>query len=253
MKETAFAFLLGTVISVFAFAQEPVRNFTPNGSSSEYVLKLKNEFGKNKEYPQLYEQQILIALSYYPELRDTPIHFRIKERHTPLNTRSSWSGLLKTEQRRDYVITISDATEQMLTPILFQHLPFNAQIGVIGHELGHVIEFSLMATLKIMGHAASNVSSKYVDHFEFKTDSICIAHGLGYQLLAWSSYVRQAMHKYNWDGADNVRRPMTRERYMNPETIEKRIQQLPIYQHVSSDNAGKSFNSITHNVGRKQF
>ena len=252
MTKITFTFFLGIFITIVAFAQEPVRNFTPNGCSSDYLLKLKNEFGKNKEYPQLYETQILIALSYYPELRNTPIHFRIKERHTPLSTRSSWAGLLKTEERRGYVVTISDSTEGMLTPILFQHLPFNAQIGVIGHELGHVIEFSSMAVLNIMGHAASNVSSKYVDHFEFKTDSICIAHGLGYQLLAWSNYVRQAMHKYNWDGADNVHKPMTRERYMNPETIEKRIQQLPLYQHASSDNTGKSFNSITHNVGRKQ-
>ena len=121
-------------------------------------------------------------------------------------------------------------------PIVFQNLPFNAQVGVIGHELGHIIEFSSMATVKIMEHAAQNVSSKYIDHFEFKTDSICIAHGLGYQLLAWSTYVRQAMHKDNWDGADNVHKPMMRERYMNPSTIKKSINQLPLYQGVTGDN-----------------
>lgn len=121
-------------------------------------------------------------------------------------------------------------------PILFQNLPFNAQIGVIGHELGHVVEFSCMATIKIVEHAASNVSSKYIDHFEFKTDSICITHGLGYQLLAWSTYVRKVMHKDNWDGADNVHKPMVRERYMNPSTIRKRISQLRLYQDVSTHN-----------------
>jgi hypothetical protein len=124
----------------------------------------------------------------------------------------------------------------MLMPILFQNLPFNAQIGVIGHELGHVIEFSSMVMPKIVEHAASSVSSKYVDHFEYKTDSICIAHGLGYQLLEWSMYVRQTMHKDNWDGADNAHDPMTRERYMNPSTIKKRINQLPLYQGVTVDN-----------------
>ena len=227
-----FVFLVHSLI----FAQEPIKNFTSDQLSHADLLQLKNEFGINKTYPRQYETQILIALSFYPELRDTPIHFRIKERHAPLNTRSSWTGLFKVHQKRDYEITISNSTEQMLTPILFQNLPFNAQIGIIGHELGHVIEFSSMVTLSILKHGANSVSSKYVDHFEFETDSICIAHGLGYQLLAWSTYVRHVMHKVNWDGADNVHKRMMRERYMNPSTIKKRINQLPLYQGVPMDD-----------------
>ena len=65
-----------------------------------------------------------------------------------------------------------------------------------------------MFTSQILKHAIRNVSSRYIDRFEFKTDSICIAHGLGYQLLAWSSFVRQKMHRENWDGADYVHQPM---------------------------------------------
>jgi len=75
-----------------------------------------------------------------------------------------------------------------------------------------------------------NVSTKYIDRFEFRTDSICIAHGLGYQLLAWSSFVRQKMHRKNWDGSDNVHQTMEKERYMNLSTIRKRIAENPI-QH----------------------
>ena len=236
MPPKIISFSLSVCLSVFIFAQEPTRVFSRDGFSQDYFSELKKKCGTHKTYPLQYEEQILIALSYYPELQNVPIHFRIKEKHTPLSTRSSWPGLLKEEERRDYVITISSSTEEMLMPILFQNLPFNAQVGVIGHELGHIIEFSSMATVKIMEHAAQNVSSKYIDHFEFKTDSICIAHGLGYQLLAWSTYVRQAMHKDNWDGADNVHKPMMRERYMNPSTIKKRINQLPLYQGVTVDN-----------------
>jgi hypothetical protein len=233
MPKRLISFSYCVFLAVGAFAQQPTKIFSRDSLSQEYLFKLKQRFGAHKTYPPQYEEQILIALSYYPELENVPIHFRIREKHTPLATRSSWSGLMKEQERRDYVITISDNTEEMLTPILFQNLPFNAQIGVIGHELGHVIEFSSMATVTIIGHAASNASSKYVDHFEFKTDSICIAHGLGYQLLAWSTFVRQAMHKDDWDGADNVHKPMMRERYMNPSTILKRINQLPLYHGVT--------------------
>ena len=215
----------------FSIGQQPQKIFTPDSFTSDHITELKKEVGQYKHYPQQYEKQILIALSYYPELKNTPIYFRIRAKHTPLTTRSSWSGLLKPQAKRDYVITISDTTEEMLMRLLFRHLPFNAQVGVIGHELGHVVDFSTMSTLEITKHAARNISSKYIDHFEFRTDSICIAHGLGYQLLSWSSYVRQTMRKDNWDGADNIHKPMMRERYMNPSTIKDRISQSPLYHH----------------------
>jgi hypothetical protein len=233
MPRRLISLSISVYLSVLIFAQEPTKVFSRDSLSQEYLSALKKNFGTHKTYPSQYEEQILIALSYYPELEKVPIHFRIKKKHTPLSTRSSWAGLLKEENRRDYVITISSNTEEMLTPILFENLPFNAQIGVIGHELGHVIEFMSMPTFNIMEHAANNVSSKYIDHFEFMTDSICIGHGLGYQLLAWSTYVRQVMHKENWDGADNVHKPMMKERYMNPSTIRKRINQLPLYHSAS--------------------
>ena len=229
MKNGNLVFLL-ILLPGFAFNQQPKKSFTPDSFSDDYITDLKREFGRYKQYPQEYEKQVLIALSYYPEIKNTPIHFRIRAKRTPLATRSSWAGLLKSMKKRGYVITISDDTEDMLMPLLYQNLPFNAQVGVIGHELGHIVDFSSMNTLKILKHAARNISSKYVDHFEFRTDSICIAHGLGYQLLAWSSYVRQTMHKNNWDGADNVHKPMMRERYMNPSTIRQKISFLAIYQ-----------------------
>jgi hypothetical protein len=58
-----------------------------------------------------------------------------------------------------------------------------------------------------------------------------VAHGLGYQLLDWSKYVRLSLHRDNWIGAGNVEeeRATKRERYMNPSTILRRIEAEPIY------------------------
>ena len=223
-------FLFLFISPFFIFGQKPRKNFEHDSLSNQFISELKSEFGRNKRYPEPYEKQILLALSYYPELKSTSILFRIRKRHTPLDTRSTWLGLLQPLKKRDYLVTISDSSEPMLTPILFKNLPFNPQVGVIGHELGHVTDFSSMFTSQILKHAVRNVSSKYIDRFEYRTDSICIAHGLGYQLLAWSSFVRQKMHKENWDGADNVHHPMERERYMNPSTIRQKISFLAIYQ-----------------------
>src|SRR5215468_21158 len=118
MPRKLIFFSIGVCLTVFAFAQEPTKVFSRDGFSREHFSELKKKFGSNKTYPPQYEEQILIALSYYPELENTPIHFRIKEKHTPLSTRSAWYGLLKEQERRGYVVTISSNTEEMLTPIL---------------------------------------------------------------------------------------------------------------------------------------
>jgi hypothetical protein len=216
----------------FVFCQSPQKNFNPDSLSENYFSKLKKEFGNYKHYPQKFEKQILIALSYYPELKSSAILFRIRVRHTGLNTRADWPGVFESPRKRHFVITISDSTEEMLMPLLFKNLPFNAQVGVMGHELAHVLDFYTMTTKQIIAHTIKNVSAKYIDRFEYNTDAICIAQGLGYQLLEWSSYVRKKMNQETWRGPDYIHRPMTKERYMNPGTISKRIEANPIYQAV---------------------
>jgi len=227
----------GLLIPVFiflysysSFCQIPRKSFASDSLPEIYFTGLRKEYGKNKEYPQQFEKQILIALSYYPELKNTPILFRIKKKHSILATRTAWSGFFASPQKRSYVITISESTEGALMPILFKNLSFNAQVGVIGHELGHVIQFSVMTGLQIVRHGIRSISAKYIDHFEYETDGICIAHGLGYQLLEWSSFVRRKMSRENWGGPDKVHRLTKRERYMNPATILKRINEDLLYE-----------------------
>jgi hypothetical protein len=109
-------------------------------------------------------------------------------------------------------------------------MDFNAQVGVLGHELSHVYDFSHQSLWSLLGSGIGHLSTSYIDRFEYRTDSICIAHGLGYQLLAWSRFIRLTLHTENYDGSDNIDMPvMNRERYMNPSTILKRIALDPRY------------------------
>jgi hypothetical protein len=207
----------------------PNRNFNPDSLSESYFDRLRKEYSGKKKYPRQFEKQILIALSYYPELKNAPIIFRTKPHHSPGFTRVTWVGLFEAPEQRHFLIVISDSTEEMLQPLLFKNLPFNAQIGAIGHELAHVTDFLTKTTFGIIKHAVCNISAEYSDRFEYNTDAICIKHGLGYQLLEWSSYVRNKMYTVNWDGPDYVHKPKKRERYMNPGTIEKKISENAIY------------------------
>ncbi len=212
--------------------QVPAKTFIPDSLTEDYFRELRKEFGKNKRYPSAFEKQVLIALSYYPELKSTSILFRVRHRHPVALTRATWRGVFASAAKRHYVITISDSTEAMLSPILFKKQSFNAQIGIIGHELGHVVQYSRMSTFQLIQYAVSNISAKYIDRFEYNADATSVAHGLGYQLLEWSSFVRTTMNTENWGGPDLVHRQKDRKRYMNPATILKRISEDAIYDSI---------------------
>lgn len=217
-------------LTVSMDAQNSIKKFDTNTISLINLPKLKLEFGKNKNIPKAYETQILIALSYFPELKNATIAFVLKKANTPLSARPSFIGLFQSAKNRKYTITISEETNSKLEPILFKNLNLNAQIGVLGHELSHVSDymekgFGKMSTLIWI----EIFSKKEVDIFEYKTDLRCINHGLGYQLLEWSKSVRVNLKIDYWRGADNLRYPSKKERYLNPETIIKIMNSNALY------------------------
>jgi hypothetical protein len=213
-------------------AQQPVKVFKRSDFSVQDSLRLANEYGKNKQLPRGFELQALIALSFFPELKNTHVNFIIKPAYSLLQTRPLSKGILSRRTRR-FSITISDSSYWKLQPIELDSMNFNAQVGVLGHELSHVSDFSRRSFFSLAGSGIGHISSKYIDRFEYMTDGICIAHGLGYQLLAWSRFVRTALHTDNYDGADNIDKPMLHERYMNPATILAKIAENPLYKSLS--------------------
>ena len=222
--------IFAVLITANGFGQAIIKSFARTElSSADYEL-IRTKVGKYKTIPPSYEKPILLALCYFPELADVEIEFRIGHVITPLASRPAWSSIIQSKKGRKYVITISDKSIKQLSPILFAALDFDAQVGVIGHEISHVVDFNRKNFIGLLRIGMGNLSSKFLDRFEFSTDSICIAHGLGYQLLAWSTFVRKALMHENWDGADNIHSMMTRERYMNPFTIRKRMEAIRLYR-----------------------
>lgn len=221
-------FFLSTVRSL---AQQPVQRFDPSSFTKEDSLLLVKMYGRNKEILPQFALPTLIALSYFPELEDTHIRFVFKDAYSPLRTKPNTWGIWRKGPNRSYTVTISDSSQFKLEFILLPFMGFNARIGVIGHELSHVADFSAMNIFQLAGSGIGHISTHYIDRFEYRTDSICIAHGLGYQLMEWSKFVREKLHTKNWEGSDNINEPvMTRERYMNPSTIQARIDHSAMYK-----------------------
>lgn len=218
-----------------ASAQNVQKEFYRDSLSNEKLASLYSVFGKNKSFDTVYEKQILTALSYFPELKDVKIKFRLLATNTPLSSRPTFFSLFKNSKKRNYVVTISTNTNRYLEPILFKNLNYNAQIGVLGHELSHVSDYTKKDFIQMTNIICIEIfSKKLVDKFERSTDELCINHGLGYQILDWSKSVRENLKINYWRGANNIDSKSKRERYLNPNTIQNKIDANLLYKYIHS-------------------
>lgn len=228
----ASLFLMGYFFNIVSgSAQQPIQVYDAAFGDSTTIQSFKEAYGKNKTLPPGFETQALIALSFYPELKETSISFRVEKAFIPLASRPTiWSLLVASPKKRRYQIIISTRTIDKLNPILLKELPFNAQIGVLGHELAHTAYYIHRSRWAMLGMAIAYLSPSFRNRFEFENDQRCIDHGLGYQLSAWSIQVRRVMKQRNWEGAVKIDRAK-KEGYMNPETIEEILRNHPLYQY----------------------
>jgi hypothetical protein len=215
------------------FTQTPKKFFNPEDIDSTKYAQLLAEYGKNKILPQGFEKQTLLALSFFPELKEIAIEFRIKKKHSPLLARPKIaSAIFNPGKNRKYLIIISNKTLPYMERILLKNLSFNAQVGVLGHELSHISYFVKHSRLVLLKVAFGNLSRPYMDRLEYKTDGIAIDHGLGWQLLSWSLHVNKPYRRIQITDVEasggGKKRP--RERYMYPETITKIIESHPLYK-----------------------
>lgn len=223
-------FLSALLIVSTLKSQAPKERF----SNQEYNSVFYSQFGRKKKVPEEIKKQALIALSYYPELADTRIKFRFRKRRIPLTSRPRILNVFLPKGLRSYIITISTSSTDLLSPILFQKLPYNAQIGVLGHEISHITQYKMMTSFQLIGLGFKISNADFADSFEFETDKRTIEHGLGFQLLEWSEYVREVLNIKQWHGANSKLSTAfavaEKQRYMDPKTIKSHMNKYSIYE-----------------------
>jgi hypothetical protein len=215
-------YLFFILFSNFCLAQQPKQSYTPTDITN---IQINNRDTLNKKFPSQYRNVILLTSLYYPELQGLHITFRIKKQRAPLSARPAFASIFKKPVNRKYLITISNHTLAKLKPIMLDSLSFNAQLGVMGHEMAHIADYNNRKTFYFIKLLLGHLSKKYIDAFEFENDARTIKHGLGYALLSWSKEVRLKLNLKQWGGAQSPEAP--HERYMNPATILKLLNQMP--------------------------
>lgn len=219
-KKLAFilAFILLIPVVLLAFFQSEVNSFDQKLiAQASNTDSLRLLYGNRKILPKGYERQALLALAHYPELKNVFIEFKMVEAESPFVSRPTvLSTLFRSASKRHYLVLISTKSNGWLGEILIDDLPFEAQVGVLGHELAHTVNFVDRSFFKMLRVPIGNLSTEYLNKFEYATDQRAIDHGLGCNLLQWSTFVSGKVPAAFKNGP---------ERYMRPETIKKILSQ----------------------------
>ena len=193
LKLSWLAILILLILSFGAQAAEisAIRKYIETEEINRFD-KLLSEFGENKELPPGYELQALLALSHYPELKSVRIRFIVEDVGIPLSSRPHWPSLFRSAKNRTYLVVIDSDIDGPRDVLLLKNQPFNAQVGIIGHELSHTVYYLDLSFFGIAADAVCQFSNCRIN-FERATDRRLISYGLGWQRYDHALFVRRRL------------------------------------------------------------
>lgn len=176
-----------------------------------------------KKVPAELELNFFKALEFYPELKTTRIEVKYRNIKTTMQCRPRWDFLFRSKSRRSYVIYV-DRRVKTGYGISYGELPVNAQIGVFGHELAHVVDYSSMENRQLIRFGIQYLNHSKRKRIENSTDLIAIEKGLGYYIIDFAKCV--------FENAEVSKEYLKYKLkfYFMPHQLEGMLQKYPIYK-----------------------
>ena len=179
----------------------------------------------NKEIPLSIKDQVEVALTYYPQLKDTPIAFRFKKeiKKSTMQAQPTYASIFKSRKNRAYVILISEKfhIEEEIFSIL--DVEDDVLIGWIGHELGHVMDYRDRSTLNMISFALKYLfSTAHIQEVERAADTYAVKHGMYQYILATKNFI------LNNTSISPKYKNRIKRLYMSPEEIMELVNHLDI-------------------------
>lgn len=203
LKKIIFGFLAAIALLIFLIliqSVDPVQYdpqktvFTFPDSLVNYSFdadSLRRIAGDNKGVPEGYEVAALLAYAAYPQLKDVAIDMQLINSGAPMESNFDIPTLFGPKKNRKYIIYLNDAPNTPFNEILLRSLPFDSQVGILAHELGHVAYYHQLSTLQIAKWGIMYLLSEdFRAKNEQTTDLMPVYHGLGNQIYQYAWYVR---------------------------------------------------------------
>lgn len=181
--------------------------------SISYRDSLQLNLEQSKKLKSDFAAQLKIVRSYYPELDNTYIECVRKNISTTMAARPNIAKLLTNPTNRKYIIYIDNKVNGA-NGLLYDSLSFDAQIGIIGHELAHILDYINKNSFGLLLKGFKYSFSKaYKKHMERSTDLVTIQHGLGLPLYKFAAFVQ------NSSQVSTAYKKFKRHYYMSPNEI----------------------------------
>lgn len=150
------------------------------------------DLSANKQIPKVMEQQILVALSHYPELKDTCVRFIFTQslRGSIMAARPVVGSLLGPKSKRQYDVLISPVfkLQHSIEPI--HQIEDDVLIGWVGHELGHVMDYEQRSTLSIAKFGLLYwLSKRFIRKAERVADTFAVDRGMGPYIIKTKEFI----------------------------------------------------------------
>ena len=148
--------------------------------------------GDNKRLPPGFELAGAIAYSAYPQLKEVSVDMIMTEYGPPMMADIDVWSLFGPKGHRKYQIKLNNTQNSFFEPILLRSLPFDAQVGILAHELGHVAYYHQLNALQIAKWGLCYIrDDEFHATHERTTDLMPVYHGLGSQIYQYAHYVRR--------------------------------------------------------------
>ncbi|MCE7067284.1 hypothetical protein [Dyadobacter sp. CY326] len=180
-----------------------------------------SDFAVNKTIPKVIENEVLKALSFYPELKETRIDFVFKRniKRSVMQAQPKISTMFGTN--RGYNINISALFRLTTSAIPIHQIPADIMVGWIGHELGHIMDYENRSVTEMMRFGIGYLfSSTYIRQAERAADTYAVNHGLG-------SYIVKTKHFIlNHASLSDKYKNKIARLYLSPDDIMEQVRKL---------------------------
>lgn len=191
--------------------------FLPACYSQQSTMQQKDSLKfSNKIVPDTIWREAYVALSHYPELKDTPIEFKFKKniKKSFMQAQPKLGGLFKKRGDRSYLVFINEKFKIEDEVFDITAVPSEVLIGWLGHELGHIMDYRERSGAELLWFGIRYLTSKnYIREAERAADTYAVNHGLGENIIATKNFI------INHSRLSDSYKDRIQELYLSPEEI----------------------------------
>lgn len=165
-------------------------------------VELLNCVGTCKQIPDPFKMTTWVALMGYPSLENTRIIIKRKKVNATAVARPTFFSIFKKPENRTYHIILNNKPNKK--GLIIEYFDFNARVGLLAHELGHIKDYSKKTTWQLIADGLRYGNKEFRKDFENATDQRALEHGYGWQVHSFKkkaldiSKKKRLFSKYFW-------------------------------------------------------